>query len=208
MAERPTRRTRRSGARVGAVLLVLSGTACTPMDNLMVSVFGRSMRDQSSIGTYQNPILPPEGAVPFAGGNFPAAPGVVNLGQPEGTEVPVSVTPLQLLQALGNPEGFPEITGLQNPVPASPASLARGEQLFNRACVPCHGTGGAGDGLVGTVAPAYGYSLLQDQARGLSDGYLYSIIRVGRGAMPQYGHQISHFDRWHVVNYVRQLLGQ
>jgi len=25
--------------------------------------------------------------------------------------------------------------------------------------------------------------------------------------MPPYGHQISHYDRWHVVNYVRQLQG-
>ena len=31
------------------------------------------------------------------------------------------------------------------------------------------------------------------------------MIRLGRGLMPPYGHQISHFDRWHVVNYVRQL---
>jgi hypothetical protein len=23
--------------------------------------------------------------------------------------------------------------------------------------------------------------------------------------MPPYGHQIAHFDRWHIVNYVRQL---
>ena len=26
--------------------------------------------------------------------------------------------------------------------------------------------------------------------------------------MPPYGHQIGHYDRWHVVNYVRQLQGQ
>ena len=25
--------------------------------------------------------------------------------------------------------------------------------------------------------------------------------------MPAYGHQIAHYDRWHVVNYVRQLQG-
>jgi prenyltransferase beta subunit len=31
------------------------------------------------------------------------------------------------------------------------------------------------------------------------------MIRVGRGLMPSYGARITHFDRWHVVNYVRQL---
>lgn len=25
--------------------------------------------------------------------------------------------------------------------------------------------------------------------------------------MPAYGHQISHYDRWHIVNYVRQMQG-
>jgi hypothetical protein len=28
---------------------------------------------------------------------------------------------------------------------------------------------------------------------------------VGRGLMPEYGSRISHFDRWNVINYVRQL---
>lgn len=25
--------------------------------------------------------------------------------------------------------------------------------------------------------------------------------------MPAYGHQIGHYDRWHIVNYVRRLQG-
>jgi mono/diheme cytochrome c family protein len=40
---------------------------------------------------------------------------------------------------------------------------------------------------------------------GYSDAYIYAMIRVGRGLMPEYGSRISHFDRWHIVNYVRQL---
>jgi mono/diheme cytochrome c family protein len=34
------------------------------------------------------------------------------------------------------------------------------------------------------------------------------MITVGRGIMPAYGHQIAHYDRWNVVNYVRQLQGR
>jgi mono/diheme cytochrome c family protein len=41
-----------------------------------------------------------------------------------------------------------------------------------------------------------------------SDAYLYAMIRVGRGLMPEYGSRISHFDRWNVINYVRQLQQQ
>jgi mono/diheme cytochrome c family protein len=178
------------------------------MDDAIVAIFGRSMRDQSSLGSYENPLLPPDGAVPFASGNFPAGPGMVNVGQPEGTPMPEPVTAQDVSAAARLPQDYPQITGLLNPIPVSDASLARGEQMFDRACSPCHGTTGVGDGPITGVVSFLGVSLLSDQAIGLSDGYIYSIIRVGRASMPQYGHQVSHFDRWHIVNYVRALQGQ
>ncbi len=182
-----------------AAALVASG--CSPLDDVLQAVFGRSMRVQSSIGEYENPLAPPEGSVPFAAGNFPSAPGAVNVGQPELADFPAPVTQTQLFQQA------PEVTGLVNPVGATPASLARGEVVFNRACSPCHGTAADGGGPV-TRAGIPAFSLLTPTAAGYPDGYLYTIIRVGRGIMPPYGHQISHFDRWHIVNYVRELQAQ
>jgi mono/diheme cytochrome c family protein len=38
-----------------------------------------------------------------------------------------------------------------------------------------------------------------------SDGYIYAIIRAGRGLMPAYGPRMSHLERWATVNYLRQL---
>jgi hypothetical protein len=40
-----------------------------------------------------------------------------------------------------------------------------------------------------------------------TDGYLYAIIRAGRGLMPSYGPRTSHRERWAIVNYDRQLQG-
>ena len=40
-----------------------------------------------------------------------------------------------------------------------------------------------------------------------SDGYLYGMIRNGRGLMPSYN-RIEHMDRWDVVNYIRGLQGR
>lgn len=197
----------KQGVRVAVFATVLFGAGCTPLDDLMVSVFGRSMRSQPSIGTYEGPIAPPVGSVAFSSGNFPAAPGEVNLGEPEGTAAPAPITRDDMVRALANPQEYAHIIGLENPVEPTEISLARGEQLFNRACVPCHGTTGAGDGPVTRVAPALVRSLLEPSTEALTDGYIYSMIRVGRGQMPQYGHQISHYDRWHVVNYLRQLQG-
>ena len=49
-------------------------------------------------------------------------------------------------------------------------------------------------------------SLLTDRARAWPDGYIYSLIRYGRGVMPMYGDKVTEpADRWAIVNYVRQL---
>ena len=184
----------------GASILLLGAAGCTPLDDLVANLaVERSMRIQPSLEPYETGmLLPPENSVPFAAGNFAQGPGLVNLGQPEFAVVPPPVTVIQMLtQSV-------EATGTPNPVPATPASLARGEVLYLRACVPCHGATGAGDGPVG----AFGLpvvSLLTPQAIGYLDGYIYNMIRYGRGAMPAYAHQIPHFDRWSIVNYVRQL---
>jgi mono/diheme cytochrome c family protein len=187
---------------VAGFVLVFATSACHPVDNAMVAVFGRSMRSQPSFDPYenqvQNEVLPPEGSVPFAAGNFPAAPGQINNGQPEGVAIPMPITQADLINQ------NPVVVDLANPLAADAGSLARGEEVFVRACAPCHGTGGAGDGPV-TQAGMLPMSLLTNQATGYSDGYVYGIIRVGRGLMPAYGHQITHFDRWNVVNYVRSL---
>lgn len=183
------------------ILVVGSAAGCSPLDDALAALFpGRSMRSQPSVGTYDNPRLPAENTVPFAAGNFPQAPGSVNIGQPELAEVPPPVTTLQLLQQA------PEVMEIANPVEATPASLARGEVMYDRACSPCHGAGGEGDGPV-AQAGMPSFSLLIPQAMEYPDGYIYTIVRIGRGAMPPYAHQITNYDRWHIVNYVRQLQG-
>lgn len=82
------------------------------------------------------------------------------------------------------------------------ATLAKGDTLYRTFCAVCHGQTGAGDGPVRVGAP----SLLTEAATGRSDGYLYSIIRYGRGVMPRYGDKVYlRDDRWAIVNYVRKL---
>lgn len=192
----------RRGIRVLALAAVVAGAACTPLDNAMVAIFGRSMRDQRSFDPYENTRPPAPGSVPFSSGNFPAAAFEVNIGQPEGlAQEPPPFTQLMVLSS------DPLVTELQNPVPPTDQSLARGEELFNRICAVCHGPDGIGaNALIVEVHPLLAaYDLAGPTVAGYTDGYIYGMIRVGRGVMPPYGHQISHFDRWHIVNYVRQL---
>ena len=190
------------GASVILAATLLATAACSPFDDLMVAVFKRSMRDQPSFDPYENPMPPPEGSVSFSSGNFPAGPGEVNLGQPEGlADPPPPFTPADVLQKSAL------VMELANPVPPSAESLERGEVVYNRFCAPCHGERGIGKGayIIEKHLLLGAYDLAGETVRGYADGYIYGIIRVGRGSMPSYGHRISHFDRWHVVNYIRKL---
>lgn len=205
----PRRPGRRRNARVrrlaaAAVAAALVSGGCSALDDAMAGIFGRDMRDQDSFDPYEAPLPPPDGSVPMSAGNYAASPFDVNLGQPEGAEdVPPPFTQLDMTNR-------PEVVdGLANPVPSSPESLARGKELYQRVCVVCHGPDGAGTtGYIYEVHPLMAaYPLSAPRAVALTDGYLYGLIRVGRGNMPAYGHQIGHYDRWHIVNYVRDLQG-
>lgn len=104
------------------------------------------------------------------------------------------------------PANFEAIDRLRNPTQLTAESLDTGKKYYDVFCLPCHGEAGAGDGPVNAklfIAP----NLLTDRADGLSEGMIYSIIRNGRGAMRPYGEGVRGVDRWHVVNYVRQLQG-
>jgi mono/diheme cytochrome c family protein len=104
------------------------------------------------------------------------------------------------------PANYEAIDRLNNPAQRTAESLETGAKYYRIYCLPCHGEQGAGDGPVNAkflIAP----SLLTDRARDLSDGMTYAIVRHGRGAMRPYAYGVRGIDRWHVVNYVRQLQG-
>ncbi len=84
---------------------------------------------------------------------------------------------------------------------------AAGDTLYQNYCAVCHGTAGDAKGPVSSRVGAP--SLLTGRARAYSDGYLYSIVRYGRGVMPRYGDKIYlPSDRWAVVNHLRKLQAQ
>jgi mono/diheme cytochrome c family protein len=91
-------------------------------------------------------------------------------------------------------------------LPVIPGDLAaRGDSLYGTYCATCHGHQGAGNGPVSAKFVGVP-SLLTDRARGYTDGYLYGIIRYGRGLMPKYGDKVpSRLDRWAIVNHIRTL---
>jgi len=98
------------------------------------------------------------------------------------------------------------MSALVNPTPPDSASLANGRKYFVINCAVCHGMAGKGDG----TAVKYGvfpFPLVSGPALSRTDGYIFGMIRNGRGNMPSYN-RIEEKDRWDVVNYVRGLQGK
>lgn len=104
------------------------------------------------------------------------------------------------------PGTIDSMSTIANPTPVSDASLENGRKHFDINCSVCHGMSGAGDG----TATKYGMvpmSLLTQVTQNRTDGYIYGMIRNGRGLMPSYN-RIEEMDRWDVVNYLRGLQGK
>lgn len=172
---------------------------------------------------YQSASVPrntPAGAVPVSGGepDWSAEWATGNTARADRLVNPLA-NAQTYEEALGGAStgtpGAPGAQGTQGPgdrhlLPAADVAVlpgtvdAKGDSLYQIYCTVCHGQRGAADG---PVSPKIGApSLLTERARGYSDGYLYSIIRYGRGVMPRYGDKVySPLDRWAIVNHVRKL---
>src|SRR5262245_28541124 len=114
--------------------------------------------------------------------------------------------PAGVLSSVGEPPlARDDAGGLTNPLPASPATLARGKQLFEIYCAVCHGPAGAGDGPVGKKFGMPLPSLADASVVAHPDGYLYGTIRDGGFMMPGQAEVMSPEERWAVVHHVRSL---
>jgi len=107
------------------------------------------------------------------------------------------------------PATIDSFTPIPNPVPVDERSLENGRKEYQINCAVCHGFAGDANGALKKINPGYGLapSLLTPSALGRSDGYMYGMLRNGRGVMPNYN-RIEEADRWDVVNYVRALQGK
>jgi mono/diheme cytochrome c family protein len=122
------------------------------------------------------------------------APGTVPVVHPGG-DVPPPFTQLQLDSAAAT---------LSNPLPMDARTLELGRFVYDNQCAVCHGPQGLGDGpIIGQGRFPFASPVNNLQAR--SDGYLYAVIRAGRGLMPEYGSKTTEVERWAVVHYMRSL---
>ncbi|HEX5436418.1 MAG TPA: cytochrome c [Gemmatimonadaceae bacterium] len=128
-------------------------------------------------------------------------------GNPQ-TSVPITGDPVPgyVVSYSNLPATIDSMSGLVNPTPPTARSLENGRKYYQINCAVCHGPSGHGNGpAVKYGIPAPNLTLPTTQNR--TDGYIFGMIRNGRGLMPTYD-RIEYMDRWDVVNYVRALQGK
>jgi len=97
---------------------------------------------------------------------------------------------------------------LVNPTPKSPESLARGREMYELHCLVCHGEQGRGDGPVGQKFVPQPMELNLAYVQLQPDGQLFYTISHGSIAMPFYRQAMPAQDRWHLVNYIKEVFGE
>jgi len=117
-----------------------------------------------------------------------AADTIPPRGNPQGS-VPIygSAAPGFQYDRIGTPQALTAMAAIPNPTPADTASVRRGRIQFQINCAVCHGPAGMGNGPVvkyGMFPPAIGGAA--NPAAGYTDGYLFGVIRNGKGLMPPY----------------------
>jgi mono/diheme cytochrome c family protein len=92
-----------------------------------------------------------------------------------------------------------------NPMKPTPESIARGQAVYEKSCIRCHGAEGHGDGKMAKILltkPA-------DLALRLpleSDGEIFWKVTEGKSPMPSFKKDLKPEPRWDVVNYLRRLI--
>ena len=97
---------------------------------------------------------------------------------------------------------------LVNPVEATAESLEKGKFFYDTNCFPCHGETGLGDGLVGKKFSPPAANLTTDSIQKQPDGQIFLTITHGSIAMPFYRDSMNPEERWHLINYIKGVLGK
>lgn len=156
------------------------------------------MKQQPSVGTWQQFAMDSTGqTTPFR-------------GNPQGS-VPVTGVTVASWQVsyAQTPQAVESLSVVPNPVPADARSLANGRKLYAINCAVCHGELGDANGAMRQLNPAYGFAptLLSPATLARTDGYIWGMMRNGRGLMSNFN-RIPERERWDVVNYIRGLQGR
>ena len=94
---------------------------------------------------------------------------------------------------------------LTNPYDFDAVDMLKAKELYNIYCGVCHGSKGAGQGILVKREKILGIPSYADPGRGITPGSTYHVIYYGRNTMGSYANQLNDKERWMVTNYVMKL---
>jgi mono/diheme cytochrome c family protein len=94
---------------------------------------------------------------------------------------------------------------LKSPIPLDQAAEAKGAEIYELYCKPCHGDAGFGDGGMGASLATKPADLHSKEVTEQKNGALFWKMSTGRGAMPSFKDVLSNEQRWQLVAFIRGL---
>ncbi|HEX6837693.1 MAG TPA: cytochrome c [Polyangia bacterium] len=92
------------------------------------------------------------------------------------------------------------------PLPMTRELLATGRFAFETYCAACHGLDGSGRSAVArNMELRRPPPLTAEPVRSFPDGRIFQVASAGYGLMPSYALELSTYERWAVVAYLRAL---
>jgi mono/diheme cytochrome c family protein len=173
-----------SRSLAGALLLMCAGvTGCT----------GRQIQSMR-----EHPAETPSGPTAAVSAKPWTGPAVV----------PNSTYPKDINAARPAPPA--QYASMKDPLPPTPDDLAKGKELFNANCAPCHGTNGAGNGPAAASLNPKPADFQSPIHAKLPDGYWFWRLSVGGtvspfkdvgSAMPPWEGALTEQQRWLIILY-------
>jgi len=91
-----------------------------------------------------------------------------------------------------------------NPIKQNRRSANKGEILFQKNCISCHGKNANGDGPMSKVLEPKPTNLRMMSGMHSDGDFAYKIYN-GRGPMPAFKDKLTQKDIWYLVTYIQSL---
>lgn len=111
------------------------------------------------------------------------------------------VTGNGVISAATSETDYAESANDKNPLVFDLQNAKKGEVLYGRFCVHCHGVEGKGDGKVAGPLGAKPADLSVKRA----DGQMFYSITYGKGVMGPHASQLNKKERWELITYLNVL---
>ena len=95
-------------------------------------------------------------------------------------------------------------TAVAQKIEPSPENISKGEAIYKKHCLMCHGATGLGDGPAGKRLNPKPYNFQDKEKMGAeTDEHLFKELTKGKGPMPAFERKLKENERWMVLHYIR-----